>query len=404
MPRDFLSDDSVSPVTENPTARDFLQEDQPKESLGTSLTLAIPRIGEDIIKGGYNFLTKVPDYFKTTKTEVPGIFKTLKSNPIHALGQGVAGLAELGQNLFNTPYDIANYASNRLNFLPQNINKKIQMARMPDSSQEINNTFGNPIYPGEKLIRGIARNALNTYGATKAASLLNPMNLTAKSIANDILKTEKRQVNIHSKEYNKIWNEADKSGFNNVPVDAKKLSDNLSIIEKYKTPKDYQSLEDFIINPSLANAQKAQSDMGIIHRKLQEKSSNGALTSEEISVYNAAKEAEKHIESKMFYNKSGNTNQSLKDKYTKLTNSYRENVVPYKYNSSIQAYKSRKMLPNELVNSLSRGEFAAKKSGAHPAIKIRNMLSPLLTGAGLVGGSAWLYNQIMGNQLPEEQK
>ncbi len=58
------------------------------------------------------------------------------------------------------------------------------------------------------------------------------------------------------------------------------------------------------------------------------------------------------------------------------------------------------MLPKELVNSLSKGKFAAQKGSAHPAIKYRNMLLPALTGAGLLGGSAWLYNEIFGNKPP----
>ena len=247
--------------------------------------------------------------------------------------------------------------SNRLNLIPQDFNKKVQMARMPEDTKEmINQTFGQPQYQGEELIRGIPRNSLNILGGLGIAKTLNPFNLTSKSISKDILKTEKQQISVHNKEYNKIWNQAEKSGYNSVPINDKLLSDNLNIIEKYKTPREYQSLENFILDPTLQNAQKAQSDMGIMRRKLEDKSRGGALTSEELSLYNASKDAEKHIENNMFKNKSGEINKSLQDKYKKLTKSYRENVVPYKYNENIQAYKNKELLPEELINSLSRGE------------------------------------------------
>lgn len=385
-------------VNEVPVSR----QPQNNESLAMAALKAPYRIGEDVYRGIGQFIKNVPGYFEASKTEVPGLFDTLKKNPEHALGQGVAGLAELGQNVFNLPHDIVNYATNRLNLVPESFNQKIQMARMPDSSQAINETFGQPQYPGEALLRGTARNALNLYGAGKLSSVLNPMNLTANSIAKNILKTEKSQIASHNALYNQIWKQAEKKGFNKVPINEKMLSDNLSILEKYKTPREYKSLEDLLFNPTLENAQKAQSDLGIIHRKLEDKSRTSALTSEEKALYNAAKESEKHIESNMFKNDSGKINKSLQNKYYSVTKSYRKNVVPYKYNAFIQAYKNQEMLPNELVNALSHGEFMAKRGGYHPYLGIRKKVKPVAAGIGLTGLGALLYENMMGNKLNTE--
>jgi hypothetical protein len=93
----------------------------------------------------------------------------------------------------------------------------------------------------------------------------------------------------------------------------------------------------------------------------------------------------------------GNLNEPLQDKYKKLTKSYRENVVPYKYNKAIQDFKAQEMLPKELVNALSRGEFAAKKGSKHRAIGIRNNLGPLSLGSALGVGLPWLYHQMFGD-------
>lgn len=375
------------------------------ESFGAAAIKAPFRIGEDVIRGGFNVLKNIPQYIESAKTEIPGAFDTLQQHPGHAAQQALAGISELGQNVFNAPHSLINYAANRLNLVPQNINQKVQMARMPsDTQQMINQTFGKPQYPGEELIRGIPRNALNIIAGGKAASVLNPMNLTAKSIAKDVLKTEKKQIDLHSKEYNKIWNEADKSGFNRVPVDINILNQNLQTISKYKTPKEYKYLDEMIKNPTLENAQRAQSDMGVIARALEEKSRTSALLHEEKSIYNAAKEAEKHIEENMFKNHRGEINQSLQNKYKKVTNSYRENVVPYRYNPHIQAYKNKEMLPKELVNALSRGEFAAKKGHQHRAIGIRNMIKdhPVLSNLGLTGAALLAYHNMMGNKTSNE--
>lgn len=403
MPRDFLSDEMGSPVNESLPGRDFLQESQPKESLSTSLAMAVPRVGEDILRGGANFLKNIPQYYESAKTEVPGAFNVIKNTPGRAGSQAMAGLAELGQNVFNTPHDIVNYLSQRLNLVPEDINKKVQMARMPaDTENAINQIFGTPQQPGEALIRGIPRNALNILAAKPIASALNPLKLTSGGIAKNVLKETEKQIGKHTDMYNKIWNKAEKSGFNQVPVDQSLLNKHFEVIEKYKTPREYEALKEFINNPTLEKAQKAQSDMGVIARALEEKSRTASLLSEEKALFNAAKETEKHIENNMFKNAQGEINKGLQNEYGKVTKSYRENVVPYRYNPYIQKYKAREITAPELVNALSRGEFAAKKGSKHPAIKI-NKKFPLVgtLGTGALGG--YLAHELLGNKTPENQ-
>ncbi len=179
-PRDFLEDgqmnESLPQVsTHSSSPRDFLEGNEDsnrKESFGTSEFLAGPRIAVDLAKGAYHALNSIPGYYRQSKESLPGAFNTIRQNPIHALGQGLAGLSEMGQNVFNAPHDLANYATNRLNLIPQNINQKIQMGRIPDSEQEINAQFGEPQNVGESLIRGTGRNLdllLGARGAIKAA-------------------------------------------------------------------------------------------------------------------------------------------------------------------------------------------------------------------------------------------
>lgn len=373
-------------------------QQRPNETFGDSLKKSIPRVGEDIYRGGMNALKSIPSYWDSAKTEVPGLVNSLKNNPGAVGKQFLAGLGELGQNVFNTPHDIANYATNRLNLLPKDINEKIQMGRMPsDTEGMINQTFGEPNQPGQALARGLGRNALNV-AATGIIPKVNPLNMTVKSIAKDVVNTEKQQVKAHNKMYNSIWNEASRTGFNSVPYDANILNPHRDLINKFYPQKSTKMLNEFMSNPLLENAQKAQSDLGNLRRSLEEKARTTPLLETEKDLYDSLSESEKHIEDSMFKNSAGQTNNALRDKYKQVTNSYRENVVPYKYNPAIQAYKNKEILGKELVNSLSHGEFAAKKGSAHPAIKYRNMLKPLLTGAGMLGGSAYLYNEMFGNK------
>lgn len=375
-------------------------ERKPNESFGKALLRAPYRVGEDLYKGAAGAIQSIPGYIDQAKTEVPGAFKSIVQHPGRAAAQLGAGITEMGHNVMNAPRGLADYASNRLNLLPEEYAKKVPY--QDDISEDINNVFGKPQYAGEKLIRGTGRNLLNAVGGYGTAKALNPLNLTAKNIAKDVLKAEKKQVASHTKRYNKIWDEAEKTGFNQVPVNQQLLSDNLSTIEKYKTPKEYKSMEDFILDPTLQNAQKAQSDMGIMHRKLEEKSRSGSLTSEEQALYKAAHDSEKHIEANMFKDAMGNSHDALQNKYKNLSKSYRENVVPYKYNRDIQNFKAQEMLPQELVNKLSRGEFAAKKGSKHKAIGIRNNLGPLTLGGTAGVGLPWLLKQMFGDNQPEQ--
>ncbi len=370
------------------------------ESLGQAALRAIPRIGEDLYRGGMGFIKDIPGYYKQAQTEVPGAFNTISQHPLHALGQFGAGITELGHNAVNFPRGVADYASNRLNLLPREFASMVPYQE--DISEDINKTFGEPQYEGENLIRGIGRNASSLLGAGKVSNVLNPMNLTAKSIAKDVLNEEGRQVKSHSRRYNKIWDEADRSGFNEVPYSFSLRTHHFPFIKKYYPDKSTRVFRDFLKDPTLQNAQKAQSDLGNLRRQLEEKSRKTPLLETEKYLHEALFDAEKNIENNMFKDAHGNVNNALQDKYKKLTNSYRENVVPYKYNKDIQKYKAKESLPKELVNSLSKGEFAAKKGDKHPAIKIRNNLGPLGVGTTAIAAMPWLYKQMFGNETIEQ--
>jgi len=243
MPRDFLSDDNETyqPATMQKLPRDFLAEPEPeKESLGASALYAPFRVATDIGKAAYGAAQKIPDYYNSAQSQIPGILKLLSNYPGHApannarglfeLGQniydtghaamqGAAGLAEAGQNIFNTPHDLINYAANRLNLFPKDINNMVQMGRMPDSEQQINATFGSPQNPGEEGIRFAGRNALNLMGTGKLlSSATGALTRNKKFFSKEIMNTHDALENRASEGFKKVSDQFAKRNLPNVPV------------------------------------------------------------------------------------------------------------------------------------------------------------------------------------------
>lgn len=373
------------------------------ETLGESLGKAPFRIGEDITKGLFHFLSNVPQYYQASKSQVPGAINTMIQHPGHALRQGIAGLAEMGQNTFNTPHDIANYATNRLNLLPTNINEKIQMGRMPDSQQDINATFGKPQYPGEELIRGAVRNSNTILAVQNFARALNPMKYTPTKVANRVLQEGDRQIGLHNKLYDALWKDADQAGIKHVPYNLNTLQNDFNVISKYKTPSEYESIVKFSKDPTLPNAQTALIDIRKMQRGLAEKAKKDTLTGEQKALENSLNSTEQHIESNMFKDRNGNVNKDLLNKYKVINNSYRENVVPYKYNDALQAYKdalpkNKSKIAKQTIDSLKNDiEFIGKKGHQHPELYRAAALKKLL-GTGVIGATgAAGYQYIKGS-------
>jgi hypothetical protein len=367
-------------------------EQQEPESFGKSLMKAPFRVGEDLYKRAANLVHNAPSYWNQAKTEVPAALNPAEfwSHPGHSSMQAFAGANEAVNYLNHVPVGLAKYANERLHLLPKSVPDFLNKMT-PDSSEAINDLFGKPKYPGEAFTRGAFRHAPDLV----AGSILNPMKLTHAGIAKKVVNTLHKQEAQHTHMYNNLWKVAEREGIDTVPVSNHLIDTNLKFIKQYKTPREYGGLEEFRNKPTLQNAQAATSDLKGMMRGLHEKSKTSSLTSEEKHLYDAAEHTINHIEGNMFLKPNGEIHQPLANLHKQINGSYRENVVPYKYNKDIQDFIDRKKTPSELVNSLSRGEFAVKKGSKHPAIKIRNSLPSILSGLGTVGGIGWLGNKAL---------
>lgn len=366
-----------------------------KEGLGAAAVKAPFRVLEDAMKGGYNFATKIPEYYEQAKTEVPGLLDTATKHPGHLAMQGLAGANEMINKLAQAPKGLAEYGANRLNLLPQSVPNAISKVTPEDTTQSINQLFDQPQYPGEAMTRGALRNLPEILTTKGIASTLNPMKLTTKNIAKNIVRTEQKMKDKYSGptgEYENLSKEARQRGITQDHIDPKKID--LDTIKKYTSEKNYASLDNFLANKNLSNAQKAISDLGYMERRLDNKVN---LNSEEKAQLKAVKDAKQYIQGNMFKDKSGNIHQDLLEKHKKIQEGYATEVVPYTKNAAIQKYKKGKKLADELVTSLSKGEFAAMRGKHHPAIGIRKLFGKHGVTAGVSGAlGASLYGLLSG--------
>lgn len=229
-----------------------------------------------------------------------------------------------------------------------------------------------------------------------------PMKLTLKNIAKKILESSNKEKLYHETQYNRLWKTAEKAGIKNVKVNPKEI--NLEgLIENRANSKYIRPLERFMANPTLENAQTAQSDLGKLIRSPQ--LSKEVLGSEEQAVKNYAIKAQKHIKDMMFKNEKGELNQELKNTYDKITSSYKENRIPYK-DKYITKFSKDEMTAKQLIPKLKNREFMAKKGAAHPEIERRDLAIQLAKSLGLpvsiasafglgLGGN-YLINKLLG--------
>ncbi len=157
------------------------------ESLWASLGSAIPRIGSDVGQGLYGAYKAIPEYYKKGKSELSGLPNTLMQHPGHVGSQLLAGSQEAVNSIAQLPLNISKYlGSQRLHLLPNSIENAMTKITPQDTTQAINELFGEPKYPGEAALRGTVRNIPAFSGGMEVANVLKP--ITNKSIVKAIQK------------------------------------------------------------------------------------------------------------------------------------------------------------------------------------------------------------------------
>ena len=360
---------------------------QHKEGFLQALGMAPRRIGGDIGESLRNAYHAVPDLYEKSKTEVPGMFSALEHHPLHALGQALAGSQEAINTVAQLPKEVTGYAANRLHLLPESIANFVSKTAPEDTSESVNRLFGEPKYEGEGLIRGAIRNLPELAGAGKLATTLNPLKLTDKAIIKDILGTKEKMQDLYETKYNELWKKAESKGLGGQLIEKPEID--IDVLRKYSPKKDIDAVEDFIKNPTLENSHFAKSDLLAIQRRLDKMTT---LRSAERKQAKAVSDAINNIQNNMFKTSEGLSDPELLNEYNSVQSGYRNEVVPYK-NKAINAYKNKELTDKELINSLSRGKFAAQR-GQYHGIQTKENIKKALLGVGLGGGAYEAFHGI----------
>ncbi len=388
MGRNLFPDYNKEPAQATPKGRNLFP-DATKETFGQALKQAPFRIAEDVAGSANDLLQNAPGYWEKYKTELPGFWSNVAKHPGSMGMQGLAGANELINRVNQSPVGIANYGANRLNLLPKGAPGFVKRFVPEDTTEAINQLFGQPQHEGEALFRGSVRNAPGIGFGAKAASALSPLNLTAKSIAKDVLNTRQKNIGKYGNRYDKFWEKAEGKGFGdalyNIDVDMK-------TIKKYSPDKGIQGLRDFSKNPTLQNAHNAKSDLLRIKRDLDKLTTLRTAERQQLGAVNNAIDS---INNNMFRGPDGKIHEGMKKEYGELQEGYRNEVVPYK-NRAINEFMRNESSADELVNALSKKAFYAKRGKNHPAMRARNSLPKTIKGLGALGAAGWVANKLFG--------
>lgn len=411
MPRDFLSDEMESPVSEKLPGRDFLEEapsqSQSQESLGQSLLKAPFRIGEDVYKGGANLIKNIPQYYESAKTEIPGLFSTAKQHPGHLALQALAGTQEGINALAQLPLNLSQYGANRLNLLPQSVPNAIKKFIPYDTKESIKQLFSQPQYPGEGLARGIGKIGTEYFvggnipqgigsGIGLASQAARPLtsrlpSITSKGIAKDIIiKPHDILENKATSGFKKVSNEINKRGIETVPVNEEEIK---SLSEYFpKTKESKQLINDASIGKYNA-LRKIQSELYTRGKKnLGSDLETDRLRGEEMfeKRNNINESISNHLKNTGNHDLDKKLNKS-RDQYKKLQQTY---YNPYINNAIVKMVdKDIRKIPNNLMTILKEDSkpmrnFINSHPGLNASIK-RNYIAKLLSKGA--AGAAGIY-------------
>ena len=317
------------------------------------------------------------------------------------------GLLNQRQNVINQPHDIAQNLEQQGQEFGQSVNKTLPMEKyfenkksptgnnkpykniseyLPHEQNDFAKLMGQEGAPSTSswLIQKGIEHAPELYGIS---SLLRHLPVTAKGIMKKLSKNKSEVLNEAKSDYSNLFKEASNEGLNfAIPLNI--VKNNAKEIVKNSIPKYHTSLTKYMDHPSIENAHWAQSELGALERHLDKISQKTGLTPSQVTTYKAVKKAREGIKKSMFSENAFGANTKLAEKYNKLSNKYRENVIPYTRLEDLMEFESGKLRPKTAVkNLLNDEEFMINLSKKYPGIFLHTPTANKLKwgGAGLLG-------------------
>ncbi len=347
---------------------------------------SISDIPRDVGMGVLNAALDLPGYAANILSDARDVPHQVLHNPLRALGNLGAGLGEAAIGTYNLPYSLAqSLKSHNVPWFKQTAD---YVPHIPDLG--IERRLGlDKNEPGDEALR-----ALSLLAPGAAAKKFLPYashrlpSVTPRQIANDILINKKIAASTASNEYKDFFKKASEAGISHSPIPRIKQHQILT-----NAPSGYvKDLQEYINNPTLEHAHKAQSEMGGLVRHYEKLENTIDITPAQRKTLVAAKEARDDIKKSMFDKKRLGGNEDLAKEYKEVSNRYRENVVPYKRLKSLTKFERNEITPRSLIDKLRKDpQFMDKLAKEHKGISLYGPTAKTLAKGAIgayIGSSA----------------
>ena len=231
--------------------------------------------------------------------------------------------------------------------------------------------------------------------------------LSNKAIASKIGERADSLEGRFNNEYKTLFKDAASAAPNNktVRVPNNLRAENYDNIKPLMTgdKKFVDALRRFKDSPTIEHAHKAQSDLGGLIRKINDKTTRGSITSEEALKRSMAEDMQRRIRGSMQSHFMDIGHPELATRYQELTRSYADEMAPY-LSREIRQYRAGKSRPKDVVNKTLRNERFMEPGGAYRDIPgmgtksalygdtvIGDLLAKSLQGAALGYGAKAAY-------------
>lgn len=211
-----------------------------------------------------------------------------------------------------------------------------------------------------------------------------------------VLKDQSVIKSQYKEAYNTLFKDAEAAGAKNIRAPKIQADTFLKNAEgKYK-----DAFKDFMKDPTLKGAHKAQSDLGKYIAKMDK--SHAPLTSPQIKAVEQAIQAQKKLRGSLFEELNKRTGKGLD--YQQLTNGYKKEVVPYSTNKALQQFGRNEISPATTANKLAKNEaFNIGTENKYPelqrsllASQLANKYLPYTAAGGIGYGAGKLIDYLKG--------
>jgi len=213
--------------------------------------------------------------------------------------------------------------------------------------------------------------------ATKAAHVpgrvLNPitnkMGISSEAIGKKIASGANKAIEKSSLNYNKLFEDAMNAGVKEVKVPLGKMKD----LIKSKNEDYYPKLSEYLKDPTLEKAHKAQSALGKFIRS-KDKMTGTELREKTKAQLVQARKFQNNIEQEM-HNALKKADPKLSKELTRVSKEYKEEVVPHKLGGHLKKYEAGNISAKDLAQAM-RGnkEFMNKLGSNYPEYKANQYL------------------------------